>query len=125
MILNLILKGKWYDMIESGEKTEEYREIKPYWIRRLCSSGKGHDVDGDANDYSDCKDCMKCFNGSGENWCVYPFDQVCFHRGYTSKCMTFEVKSASYGIGKPEWGAPENKSVFIIELGRRIENEKD
>ena len=30
--LYLPLKAKWYDMIESGEKEEEYREIKPYWI---------------------------------------------------------------------------------------------
>lgn len=28
--LFLPLKAKWYNMIESGEKTEEYREIKPY-----------------------------------------------------------------------------------------------
>ena len=26
--LNLVLKHKWYDMITSGEKKEEYREIK-------------------------------------------------------------------------------------------------
>lgn len=30
-ILDLPLKAKWYDMIESGVKPEEYREIKPYW----------------------------------------------------------------------------------------------
>ena len=34
--LDLILKAKWYDMIESGAKTEEYREITPYWVNRLC-----------------------------------------------------------------------------------------
>lgn len=34
-ILDLVLKGKWYDMIASGEKREEYREIKPYWEKRL------------------------------------------------------------------------------------------
>ena len=33
--LNLVLKSKWFDMIESGGKTEEYREVKPYWIRRF------------------------------------------------------------------------------------------
>lgn len=33
--LNLPLKAKWYEMIESGIKTEEYREIKPYWTKRL------------------------------------------------------------------------------------------
>ena len=30
-VLHLVLKRKWYDMIASGEKIEEYREIKPYW----------------------------------------------------------------------------------------------
>lgn len=30
-ILHLPLKAMWYEMIESGVKTEEYREIKPYW----------------------------------------------------------------------------------------------
>lgn len=34
-ILHLTLKKKWFDMIASGEKTEEYREIKPYWNKRL------------------------------------------------------------------------------------------
>ena len=34
--LHLPLKAKWYDMIESGEKTEEYRVTKPYWIKRFC-----------------------------------------------------------------------------------------
>ena len=33
-ILDMPVKAKWYDMQECGEKTEEYREIKPYWIRR-------------------------------------------------------------------------------------------
>ena len=37
-ILYLNLKAKWYEMIESGIKTEEYREIKPYLIKRLCVS---------------------------------------------------------------------------------------
>lgn len=34
--LFLPLKKEWYDMIESGEKTEEYREIKEYWLKRLA-----------------------------------------------------------------------------------------
>lgn len=29
------LKKRWYDKIKSGEKTVEYREVKPYWERRL------------------------------------------------------------------------------------------
>jgi hypothetical protein len=34
--LSLVLKHKWYDLIESGEKTSEYRDIKPYWDKRLA-----------------------------------------------------------------------------------------
>jgi len=34
-ILHLTLKKKWFDMISSGVKKEEYREIKPYWCKRL------------------------------------------------------------------------------------------
>lgn len=28
-ILDLVLKHQWYDLIEVGIKTEEYRELKP------------------------------------------------------------------------------------------------
>jgi hypothetical protein len=34
-ILHLTLKKKWFDLIVSGIKKEEYREIKPYWDKRL------------------------------------------------------------------------------------------
>lgn len=33
--LMLILKGKWYDMIESGEKREEYRDLSRHWVSRI------------------------------------------------------------------------------------------
>lgn len=36
-ILHLVLKKQWYNLIESGVKTEEYREIKKYWWQRLTS----------------------------------------------------------------------------------------
>lgn len=34
-ILTLTIKRKWFDMIVSGTKREEYREIKPHWNRIL------------------------------------------------------------------------------------------
>jgi len=33
--LHLTLKKQWFDMIASGKKVEEYREIKPHWQKRL------------------------------------------------------------------------------------------
>ena len=41
-ILHLTLKKKWFDMIASGEKKEEYREIKPYWSSRLIEKDFTH-----------------------------------------------------------------------------------
>lgn len=34
-ILHLTLHKKWFDLIASGEKKIEYREMKPYWEKRL------------------------------------------------------------------------------------------
>ena len=31
------LKKQWYEKIKSGEKTIEYREVKPYWRNRFIS----------------------------------------------------------------------------------------
>ena len=40
-ILHLTLIRKWFDKIACGEKTKEFREIKPYWTKRL--KGKTYD----------------------------------------------------------------------------------
>ncbi len=32
------LKKEWYEKIKSGEKTIEYREVKPYWIKRIVKA---------------------------------------------------------------------------------------
>lgn len=34
-MLTLPIKKKWWDMIASGEKQEEYRDITPYWSKRF------------------------------------------------------------------------------------------
>lgn len=34
-MLILPIKKKWFDKIQSGEKKEEYREIKPYYTTRF------------------------------------------------------------------------------------------
>lgn len=91
-ILHLPLKSEWYNLIESGIKTEEYREIKPYWIKRLCIS------DSDFKHY----------------------DKVKFSYGYTKKTMTFLIEKISKGKGNKEWGAMDDE-VFIITLGNRVE----
>ena len=43
-MLILPIKKQWFDMILTGEKREEYREIKPYYTQRF--SKVFHMVDG-------------------------------------------------------------------------------
>lgn len=38
--LHLVLKKKWFDLIASGEKTEEYRDCTPYWKKRIMDKRK-------------------------------------------------------------------------------------
>ena len=49
-ILHLTLLRKWFDLIASGKKTKEFREIKPYWTKRLL--GKDFDEIYFKNGYS-------------------------------------------------------------------------
>lgn len=116
--LFLVLKRKWYEMIDSGIKLEEYREITAYWIKRLCFTR----ID---NPFVYCvkeKCCCECFAEAGEDWCAFPFDTVTFQLGYAKNAprMTFEVESIYVGTGKPEWGADPGKECFIIKLGKRL-----
>ena len=97
--LHLVLKRKWWDMIESGEKKEEYRTHSDYWTKRL--------VDGEYYG-SDGLDGHKSF------------ENVCFHLGYTNTTMTFRIAHIYQGYGVPEWGGGKER-VFIISLGERIE----
>lgn len=48
-ILHMTLTARWFDMIASGEKKEEYREIKSYWTKRL---NKHYDIVRFSNGYS-------------------------------------------------------------------------
>jgi hypothetical protein len=93
-ILHLVNSYQWYDMIERGEKLEEYRDIST-WEKVIS----------------------KCHMMIYANGITVPTDvkQICFHRGYTNTTMLRDVEEIYVGIGRPEWGAP-NYPVFIIRL---------
>ena len=38
MNLQLALKTKWFEMTKAGIKTEDYREMSPYWSKRFGNS---------------------------------------------------------------------------------------
>ena len=82
-------------MIASGEKKEEYREVKPYWEKRLY---------GHYNDFDE----------------LLSFDIVEFRHGYKSDAPRIKVEFDKLieGTGRPEWGAEPGKTYFVIKLGK-------
>lgn len=121
--LDLVLKEKWYRMIESGEKTEEYREIKPHWIRRLYYKAScSYPVPWVAMVVtSQNPEYLKKANKNG-TMRLRAFTHVTFHLGYSKDrpSMTFALDKITINKGKPEWGAEEGKLYFVIHLGERL-----
>ena len=109
--LELVLKAEWYDMIERGEKLEEYREVTPYWRKRICRSESFCQM------REVCKANILChYEGD-----VPPKNlSVTFHRAYTQTKMTFKIKRVSIGFGNPEWGAVSGRKYYVIKLGERV-----
>lgn len=125
-ILDLPLKKEWYTMIDSGVKTEEYRELKPYWCNRLLY----FTTLGVKEYWEDIlrktiltvsKISFLDFNKMLiKQYGTRGYTHVRFRYGYTKKTMLFEIKSISIGKGNKEWGAPDD-DVFIIKLGEKID----
>lgn len=91
--LTLSLKRKWFDMIASGEKKEEYREIKSFWRLRLTPFNR-YDAVTFTLGYPKADDM--------------------------SKRMTFRIKDIHIGYGKEKWGAAPDTQYFVITLGERL-----
>lgn len=107
-VMYLPIKEKWFSMILSEEKTEEYREIKPFYEKRIeniLGSKKWQDL-------------IK-----GE---IVYFGKVFFRNGYSSSSPYFISEcSLKIGEGETEWGAEKGKNyfVFIIHNFEEIKNE--
>ena len=117
--LHLVLKRKWWEMIESGEKTEEYRDVNHYWaIRLLDRQYRWYSQNIDyPNNFID----WLCFRLTHNDIAFRSYENVCFHLGYTNTTMTFRIEYFILSMGKEEWGAEPNKYYFVIKLGERVE----
>ena len=108
--LTLSLKKQWFDMIKSGEKKEEYREIKPRYFEIFCTTLGCFEANR-SNDF-DVSFHLKWPEEQG-------FDCLVFTLGYpkaddTERRLVFKNPKISIGTGKPEWGAEPNKLYFVI-----------
>ena len=127
MNLQLSLKKKWFDLTKAGIKTEDYREITPYWCTRLLlhngqSKNKAfwktrleiyykETIGGVLEDYDDRIGISS-----------KKFDKNIMTLGYPKKTdkdriLEIEHKEIEIRAGKPEWGAKPNKLYFVIKHG--------
>lgn len=113
-VLHLTLKKKWFDMIASGEKKEEYREVKKYWIERLTW-----------HEYHTYGEINLIHALASKEAFRRDFDYIEFKNGYGRNVPTMLVafKGIHYGVPKKlKWAddIKEHNWYFCIELGEII-----
>lgn len=100
-MLTLPTKKKWFDMILSGEKTEEYREQTEYYRKRLENLFKRR---------------------NGEHKADTGKRKIAFRNGYNATSPTFvAVCTWDIGTGKEEWGAEKGKEYNRIHIKAIVE----
>lgn len=105
-VLTLSVKKEWFDKIVSNEKKEEYREIKPYWIKRLTTN------------------CEVVYDVVAETYCgkvLYRhYTHVIFINGYGDDKPRIEKEIESIDIDRPRKGwCPDEflgKEYFVIRF---------
>lgn len=100
-MLILPIKKKWFNMIASGEKKEEYREIKSYWTSRFI----GKELDFGDLPYEFCRQTP--------NYII----TVYFRNGYKKDSPIIKCKcKLRIGQGKQEWGAVPGQQYYVLKI---------
>lgn len=101
--LHLVLKHKWYDKIASGEKTSEYRAVKPCWNKKFA---------GGAYILLPSSFMSMRFEYKTE------YKTVVFHKGYTNETMEFEIAGIYLIQNIPN--DLNTNPCWEIKLGKRL-----
>lgn len=134
--LTLSLKKEWFNMTASGEKKEDYRDITPYWCKRLIWFHAGitkwelekiiEDIDAarfrsdNPSYYNMVQEILKPYNAE-----LAFYNRTTITLGYPKKDdltrrKTYVNAGITVGFGRKEWGADTNKPQFIIKHGYEI-----
>ena len=113
-ILYLPLKAKWFNMIKSRIKPEEYREMTPYWAKRLY--GCPANIDWCKTKEPVCGRCSCLRRLKPKQYSLVWFTLGYPKKNNLSRNMVIKTTGTTYGKGNPEWGAPTDRDVFIIKL---------
>ena len=127
-VLTLTVNKEWFSRILSGEKTEEYRVIKGFWMSRLLLIKDEECKDSDKfkklhigkdEEILIGTDTIKKKLNNGTMKFV-PFTHVLFKNGYYDDSPNVEKEIKSITIGKPKKGLCPDKwldtEFFIIKF---------
>lgn len=95
------LKKVWFEKIKAGEKKHEYREFKPYWVKRIKKYFNFLD-----EEIEDMR--------SGDIF-LDRYEPIIFRCGYNGECITAKAVSIRIIDGQ-ESDLKINKDVFDIEF---------
>ena len=110
-MLTLPIKKKWFDLILSGEKKEEYREIKPYYISRFSNMVKLPKSSATDLIIDVLEVCGEIYLG-----------KIMFRNGYGKNSPSFIAEcTLSAGTGKEELGAEREKQYFVLKVHEILE----
>ena len=117
-MLILPIEKKWLNMILSGEKSDEYREIKPYWTVRIV-----HWLGFSASE----TEMVLALLREQETLKAKP---VVLQNGYGRNAPKVEVMcTISIGTGRVEWGVKQGKEYYRFHIkkinGRNKKYEQD
>ena len=115
-ILSLVLTRKWYEMIERGEKLEEYRLATEYWQKRMWNWNLAF--------RPKTVPVVEFRLGYAKNARRMAF----WTMGLNTHCgmlpYAFVAADDAGNTIHPQWGEPEN-AHFVIRLGGRVELTKE
>lgn len=104
-MLILPIKKKWFDMIASGEKKQEYREIKPYYTSRFN------------NEFDKMLNPIVPYNVERDLRKYSLWVNVIFRNGYSKQSPTIKCHcKIRIGTGLQGWGAEPNKEYYVLDI---------
>ncbi len=123
-VLTLSVKKEWFDKIVSGEKKEEYREIKPYWVARFYYDRFGKLPPVLVKELTDYiikhGDTEHFETKNGIEVSFVPYTHVLFINGYGDDKPRVEKEIVWIDIDRPRKGwCPDDflgKEFFVIKF---------
>ena len=115
--LRLSLKTKWFEMTSPNGKTEDYRDLTPYWYSILCL----YDGQKKSKKFWEFAP-LNSFDFDTSKFSFKKFDVNVMTLGYpsneeVSKIKKFVHSGIEIRTGRVDWGAVNGKIYFVIMHG--------